>query len=233
MDLIDEVIGWGLVPRVIVADAGYGQITAFRHGLAERGLDFVVAVRSDESAHPHDAVPTTPTWSGNGRKPAARYRAKASSLRDLAAAAGRASYRRVTWRTGSKGPMRSRFRVQSVRPAGVATRRHARSQAAGPTGWDGVLPTVTLLTEWPTGAQAPTEYWLSSLGEEVALRRLVRLAKMRWRIEHDYREMKHGLGLDHFEGRTWRGWHHHATLVTAAHAFLTLRRLDPKAPAPA
>ncbi|GHH63478.1 hypothetical protein GCM10017673_04400 [Streptosporangium violaceochromogenes] len=172
-------------------------------------------------------------WSGNGRKPAARYRTKASSLKDLAAAAGRASYRRVTWRTGSKGPMRSRFRVQSVRPAGVTTRRHARSQAAGAAGWDGVLPAMTLLTEWPTGAQAPAEYWLSSLPADTTLRHLVRLAKMRWRIEHDYREMKHGLGLDHFEGRTWRGWHHHVTLVTAAHAFLTLRRLDPKAPAPA
>ncbi|MFB7469471.1 transposase [Kitasatospora sp. NPDC056184] len=70
-------------------------------------------------------------------------------------------------------------------------------------------------------------------GNTTLLRRLVRLAKMRWRIEHDYREMKHGLGLDHFEGRTWRGWHHHVTLVTAAHAFLTLRRHDPKVEAPA
>ncbi|MEV4251527.1 IS701 family transposase, partial [Streptosporangium canum] len=233
LDLIDEATGWGLAPRVIVADAGYGQNTAFRHGLAERGLDFVVAVRSDESAHPHDAVPATPTWSGNGRKPAARYRTQASSLKDLAAETGRKSYRQATWRKGSKGPMRSRFRVRTVRPAGVAARAHARAQAGGAALWDGVLPAVTLLSEWPVGAPAPTEYWLSSLGEEVPLRRLVRLAKMRWRIEHDYREMKHGLGLDHFEGRTWRGWHHHATLVTAAHAFLTLRRLDPKAPAPA
>ncbi|SFL22581.1 transposase, IS4 family [Streptosporangium canum] len=233
LDLIDEAIGWGLAPQVIVADAGYGQNAAFRHALAERGLDFVVAVRSDESAHPHDALPTVPARSGNGRKPAARYRAPASSLKELAAETGRVSYRRVTWRKGSKGPMRSRFRVQTVRPAGVAARRHARSQACGAAGWDGVLPAVTLPTEWPTGAAAPTEYWLTSLGEQVPLRRLVRLAKMRWRIEHDYREMKHGLGPDHFEGRTWRGWHHHATLVTAAHAFLTLRRLDPKAPAPA
>ncbi|GAA2916137.1 IS701-like element ISBj9 family transposase [Streptosporangium fragile] len=233
LDLIDEAIGWGLAPQVIVADAGYGQNTAFRHGLAERGLDFVVAVRADESAHPHDAVPTTPAWSGNGRKPAARYRTPASSLRDLAAQTGRKSYRQVTWRRGSKGAMRSRFRAQSVRPAGVAARRHAMAQATGAAGWDGVLPALTLLSEWPTGAQAPTEYWLTTLPADTPLRRLAGLAKMRWRIEHDYREMKHGLGLDHFEGRTWRGWHHHVTLVTAAHAFLTLRRLDPKAPAPA
>ncbi|WP_433237831.1 IS701 family transposase [Streptosporangium sp. CA-135522] len=233
LDLIDEAIDWGLVPQVIVADAGYGQNTAFRHGLAERGLDFVVAVRSDESAHPHDAVPARPAWSGTGRKPAVRYRAPASSLKDLAAETGRKAYRQATWRKGSEGPMRSRFRVQSVRPAGVAARTQARAQAEGAALWDGVLPAVTLLSEWPVGAWAPTEYWLTGLGEQVPLRRLVGLAKMRWRIEHDYREMKHGLGLDHFEGRTWRGWYHHATLVTAAHVFLTLRRLDPKALAPA
>ncbi|MFD3809367.1 IS701 family transposase [Streptomyces sp. NPDC058619] len=233
LDLIDEAVAWGLEPKVIVADAGYGQITAFRHGLAERGLDYVVAVRSDESAHPQAAAPTAPPWSGNGRKPALRYRTKATSLQTLVTNGGRKTLRRATWRHGSKGPMRSRFRVLTVRPAGVATRNRAIAQAGGPTAWDGVLPEATLLSEWPTGQKAPTEYWLTSLPADTMTRYLVRLAKMRWRIEHDYREMKHGLGLDHFEGRTWRGWHHHVTLVTAAHAFLTLRRLDPKAQAPA
>lgn len=233
LDLIDEAIAWGLAPQVIVADAGYGQNNAFRQALADRGLDFVVAVRADESAHPYGAVPTAPVWSGNGRRPAARYRTKALSLKGLAAESGSKAYRQATWRKGSQGPMRSRFRVQSVRPAGVAARAHAIAQAGGSTAWDGVLPDLTLLSEWPTGQKTPTEYWLTSLPADTPLRYLVRLAKMRWRIEHDYREMKHGLGLDHFEGRTWRGWHHHAALVTAAHAFLTLRRLDPKAQAPA
>ncbi len=233
LDLIDEAVSWGLAPQVIVADAGYGQNNAFRQALAGRGLDFVVAVRADESAHPHDALPTAPAGSGAGRKPSPRYRTKALPLKDLAAQTGRKSYRQATWRKGSKGPMRSRFRVRSVRPAGVAARTHAMAQAGGAAAWDGVLPALTLLTEWPTGQKAPTEYWLTSLPADTPPRHLVRLAKMRWRIEHDYREMKHGLGLDHFEGRTWRGWHHHATLVTAAHAFCTLRRLDPKAQAPA
>jgi SRSO17 transposase len=129
--------------------------------------------------------------------------------------------------------MRSRFRTLAVRPAGVAARRHALAAAGGAAAWDGVLPQATLLSEWPTGQRAPTEYWLTSLPADTALRHLARLAKMRWRIEHDYREMKHGLGLDHYEGRTWRGFHHHLALVTAAHAFLTLRRLDPKAQTPA
>ena len=88
---------------------------------------------------------------------------------------------------------------------------------------------MTLLAEWPEGAEAPTDYWLSNLPADTPIAELVRLAKIRWRIEHDYRELKHGLGLDHFEGRSWTGWHHHVTLVTAAHAFLTEQRLAPKA----
>ncbi|EPR76229.1 putative transposase [Leifsonia rubra CMS 76R] len=96
---------------------------------------------------------------------------------------------------------------------------------------DGSLPTEWLLAEWPTGAPAPTDYWLSTLPETTPLKELVRIAKIRWRIEHDYRELKTGLGLAHFEGRTWLGWHHHVTLVTAAHLFITTLRLTrPKAP---
>ena len=112
-----------------------------------------------------------------------------------------------------------------VRPGG---RRPTARLAA-----DGSLPTVWLLAEWPPEAAEPTDYWLSSLPEDIDLAELVRLAKIRWRIEHDYRELKTGLGLDHFEGRTWAGWHRHVTLVTAAQLFLTLLRTDPKAAAPA
>lgn len=79
---------------------------------------------------------------------------------------------------------------------------------------DGSLPVVWLLVEWPSRATAPTDYWLSTLPEDTPIEQLVRLGKIRWRIEHDYRELKHGLGLDHFEGRHWLGWHHHTTLVT-------------------
>uniref|UniRef100_A0AAU1UN42 IS701 family transposase n=1 Tax=Streptomyces sp. NBC_00119 TaxID=2975659 RepID=A0AAU1UN42_9ACTN len=215
LDTFDELAGWGLVPPVVVADAGYGQNADFRDGLSERGITYVVAVRSDVTVHPHDAQPTAPAWSGNGRKPQPRYRDKASS---------------VAGREGSRGPMRSRFVALRVRPAGVRARRLAQAAATAEHGyWDGVLPEVTLLVEWPEDAQEPTGYWLSSLPADTPLAELVRLAKIRWRIEHDYRELKHGLGLDHFEGRSWAGWHHHVTLVTAAHAFLTEQRLAPKA----
>jgi SRSO17 transposase len=110
-----------------------------------------------------------------------------------------------------------------VRPAGVELRQAA----------EGELPLAWLLCEWPEGEAEPVKYWLSNLPVETTLERLVSLAMLRWRIEHDYRELKDGLGLDHFEGRSFRGWHHHVTLVSLAHGFLTFERLNPKAHAPA
>ncbi len=234
LDAMDEVLGWGLAGRVVVADAGYGQMHAFRAAVADRGLDYVVAVRGDTSAHPGEAVPTAPEREGRmGAPRLPRYREPARPLKDLVMASGRRRLRRCTWRQGSKGAMTSRFIVLEVRPVGVAPTKAARDGAGGRGEWDGALPAETLIAEWPPQQDEPTDYWLTNLPADTALRHLVRMAKIRWRIEHDYRELKHGLGLDHFEGRTWRGWHHHVTLVTAAHAFLTLRRLDPKAQAPA
>ncbi|MEU9547209.1 IS701 family transposase, partial [Streptomyces mirabilis] len=193
-------------------------------------IGYVVAVRSDVTVHPHGTEPLTPPWSGHGRKPQPRYRDKPSPVVALAAGQGRQAFTEVTWREGSRGPMRSHFLAVRVRPAGVRARRLARAAATAQAGcWNGVLPEVTLLIEWPEGAEAPTGYWLSNLPAGTPVAELVRLAKIRWRIEHDYRELKHGLGLDHFEGRSWAGWHHHVTLVTAAHAFLTEQRLAPKA----
>jgi SRSO17 transposase len=97
---------------------------------------------------------------------------------------------------------------------------------------DGTLPECWLLAEWPPEADEPTDYWLSNLPPGTPIAELVRLAKIRWRIEHDYRELKHGLGLDHFEGRSYLGWHRHVTLAVLAQAFCTMIRSDPKVPAP-
>ncbi|QKV90502.1 hypothetical protein HUT19_00820 [Streptomyces sp. NA02950] len=155
------------------------------------------------------------------------------TVAELAAAAGREAFSEVTWREGSRGPMTSCFLTMPVRPAGVRSRRPAQAAAEAEHGqWDGVLPQVRLLAQWPDGEDEPTRFWLSDLPEDTAVADLVRPAKIRRRIEHDYRELKHGLGLDHFEGRSWNGRHHHATLVTAAHAFLTEQRLSPKADTP-
>jgi SRSO17 transposase len=236
LDMLDEILedesegGWGLPTRPVVADAGYGDATEFRLGLAARDLSYVVAVKATTSAYPAGAVPTAPPYAGRGRPPTPRYRDQAASLTALALAAGRSALHRVTWRHGSRhsagnptAAMHSRFLALRIRPANRDIPRHR----------DGSLDDRWLLVEWPPGEREPTDYWLSNLPADTPLRTLVGLAKIRWRIEHDYRELKDGLGLDHFEGRSYLGWHRHVTLVALAQAFCTQLRRDPKAPAPA
>ena len=118
--------------------------------------------------------------------------------------------------------MTSHFLAIRVRPAN-------RDIPRGP---DGSLPECWLLAEWPPEADEPTDYWLSALPAETPIAGLVRLAKIRWRVEHDYRELKTGLGLDHFEGRSYLGWHRHVTLAVLAQAFCTMLRTDPEVLAP-
>ncbi len=225
--------GWGAVAGSVSSSSTRrlrGSPRPFRAGLSERGIDYAVAVRSAMTVHPHEARPAVAAWSGTGLRPQPPLPGQALLVGRLAAVHGRQAFTEATWHQGSRGPMRSHFLAVRVRSAGVRTRRSAQAAALAKEGyWDGVLPEVTLLAEWPAGAKAPTDYWLSSLPAGTPITEPVRLAKIRWRIEHDYRELKHGLGLDHFEGRSWTGWHHHVTLVTAAHAFLTEQRLAPKA----
>jgi len=180
-----------------------------------------VQIKATTSAQPADAVPVTPPYSGRGRPPAARYPDPASNLRDLILAAGRESTQTVCWRDGVRGPRHSDFVALRVRPANDAQRDE-----------DGVLPERWLLAEWPAGKDVPTKYWLSNLPADTTIGTLVQLAKLRWRVEHDYRELKQCLGLDHYEGRSYRGLHHHLTCVSVAHAFLTTTRLhrDPGRP---
>ena len=150
-------------------------------------------------------------------------------MRQLALAAA-GQVRPVTWRQGTKtstdnpgAAMASWFLAVRVRPAGRPIPRRGRPQPARPAGC------------WPNGhpeADEPSGYWLSTLPKDTPLEELVRLAKIRWRVEHDYRELKTGLGLDHFEGRSFTGWHRHVTLAVLAQAFCTMIRTDPKAPAP-
>jgi SRSO17 transposase len=184
----------------------------------------VVQVKATTSAYPEAVAPQVAPDPGRGRPPRARSRAKRSWLAQLVLAAGPAATTTVAGPEGTRGTLRSRVVALWVCPAGVKLRR----AVAG-----GELPVGWLLAEWPADQATPVKYWLASLREEVPLVELVRLAKLRWRIEHDYRELKDGLGLDHFEGRSFGGWHHHVTLVSAAHAFVTLQRLDPKPAAPA
>lgn len=217
LEMIDELRAWGIEPPVVLGDGAYGDITELRTGLEQREIDYVLDVKGTTSAYREDVRPERPAWKGNGRPPAARYREDPSSLRELALAASKRSAVGVTWREGTRGKMHSRFVALRVRPANIELRR--RAHKAGQE-----LPLRWLICEWPAKEPEPTKYWLSNLPAETPLRELVRLAKLRWRIEHDYRELKDALGLDHFEGRTYRGWNHHTTLVSVAHAFLTLER---------
>lgn len=230
LDMIDEMSGWGLRPPLLVADAGYGEIGEFRQGLEDRDIPYVVQVASTVTAYPPPTQRSAPPYSGAGRRPPRIYRENAPTVKELALAAGRDAAREVSWRQGSRRragravAMRSHFVFLRVRPAASAHRRAHRGRD---------LPLRWLIVEWPPEQHEPIKYWFSDLPATTPEPILVRLAKLRWRIEHDYRELKDGLGLDHYEGRTWAGWHHHVTLVCTAHGFLTLQRLDPKAPAPA
>lgn len=213
----DQARAWGVPDGVVLADAAYGKVTEFRTGLEARRLFYVVDI------DPTLTVWTTPQrrqpvpYRGQGRHPKPRYTGPPpTTVATVAAELPAAAWRTIRWREGTKGPLTSRFAAIRVQPA------HGHQQGAPelPVGW--------LLVEWPATAAAPTKCWLSNLPATTSLRRLVRWAKSRWRIEQDYRQLKHELGLDHFEGRGWRGWHHHVTLVSVAYGFLLLESLRSK-----
>jgi SRSO17 transposase len=219
---LDRVRAWGLAPRPVLADSEFGNSWDVRAGLHTRGYPYCVQVGATTGAWPvcpplPAALPTT----GRGRPRTRPRRDELSAPQTLAALAQALpvrAWRTVTWRPGSKGPLTSRFARFPVWCA------HAY-QRGGPY----APREETCLVEWPLDEAAPTKYWLADLrGEPVGLRRLVRLAKGRWRIEQDYRELKDELGLDHFEGRSYTGWHHHVSMVMMAHAFLTLESLRTK-----
>ncbi|GIG93166.1 hypothetical protein Pen02_81020 [Plantactinospora endophytica] len=226
VEMIDGLAGRGLRPPVVAADSGYGDSGPFRAALDERGIAYSVQVKRETLAHPADATPVERTRSARGRPPTRTspdYPDDAVSVAEHVREAGRDAAVTVTWREGSKGTLSSQFVFLRVRPAG-----HRIPRAP-----DGTLPERWLIAEWPDDQPEPVTYWLTSQPADTEPADLIRTAKTRWRIEHDYRELKTGLGLDHFEGRSWTGWHRHVTLVTAAHLFITLLRHDPKAAAPA
>ncbi|WP_372623836.1 IS701 family transposase [Falsiroseomonas sp.] len=206
----------GIPPGTVLADAGYGVDTDFRDGITALGLAYVVGIQSSTSLWPPGQAPLpVKPWSGRGRPPSRVGRSathKPVSARELAASLPRDAWRRVTWRQGTNTPLASRFAAIRVRPA------HRDYNAATPR------PEEWCLTEWPVGEAEPTKFWLSTLPATISRTSLVRHAMLRWRIERDYQEMKQEIGLGHYEGRGWRGFHHHATLCIAAYGFLVAER---------
>ena len=221
---IDRLLADDLPRAPVVADAGYGVVTAFRDGLTARGLSYAVGISKEVTVWPEGCTPLPPRrWKGVGRPTKLLRRSprhQPVSVFALARALAPAAYRTIRWREGTRGAMQSRFALCRVR---LAHRDYWRS-APRDEEW--------LVIEWPASAAEPTKYWLSSAPQTAPAEDLVRLIKLRWRIERDFEEMKDEIGIDHYEGRSWRGFHHHGVLCIAAYAFLAAERARLSPPAP-
>ena len=216
LDQIRAALAAGLEPGVVLMDAGYGNETELRTQIGALGLNYVAQILSTTSAWGPGSAPLPPRpWLGRGRPPKRMRRDdehQPTSVKALALALPQAAWQDVTWRKGASDGLTSRFARRRVRAA------HRDEQLSKPR------PQEWLLIEWPRGEDEPTKYWFSTLPEEIGFARLVDLAKLRWRIERDYQDLKQELGLGHYEGRGWRGFHHHATLCIAAYGFLMAER---------
>lgn len=213
---IRQAVAEKITSAPVLADAGYGVDHKFRAGITELGLSYVVGVQSSTSVWaPGKAPLPAKPWSGQGRPPRLLRRNENHqpvAVRELALSLPSTAWRTITWRGGTKHALQSRFTALRVRPA------HRDHEKAEPYAEE------WLLIEWPKGESEPTKYWLSTLPPSTPVRELVRMAKQRWIIERDYEELKQELGLGHYEGRGWRGFHHHATLCIAAYGFLIAER---------
>ena len=217
LDQIRRARERGIPQGVVLADAGYGADTAFRAELTKLGMTYVAGIQSTATVwKPGQEPKPAPARKANTGRPRKRLQRDANnqpvSVKELALWLPGEAWKKVTWRQGAKRKLQSRFAAVRVRPA---PRDSWRCQPH-PEEW--------LLIEWPAGESEPTKYWLSTLPSDLDLRELVHLAKHRWIIERDYQELKQELGLGHYEGRGWRGFHHHATLCIAAYGFLVAER---------
>jgi len=216
---IEQLIAQGAPKHCVLADAGYGVDTAFRERLSEWGLPYVVGVTGEVTVWPPGHEPLPPKPYGSRGVVATRLRRgdaaqqRPVSIKALAFELEPSQWQAVEWREGTNFTLRSRFARVRVR---AAHRDHQRTQLRAEQ-W--------VLIEWPEGHKEPMKYWLSTLPEDVPLQRMAFEAKMRWRIERDYQDLKQELGLGHYEGRGWRGFHHHASLSIAAYGFLMAQQL--------
>jgi SRSO17 transposase len=217
LEQIRKAVEQKLPAGVVLADAGYGNGTAFRAGVAELGLEYVMGIESSTTVwapgqQPLSAPPRKP---GRGAPPKRLQRSadhQPVSAKQLAFGLPSSAWKDVAWRPGSQKTLRSRFAAVRVRPA----HRDYNRTEPHPEEW--------LLIEWPKKEAEPAKYWLSTLPAKTSLKSLVKMAKHRWIIERDYEELKQELGLGHYEGRGWRGFHHHASLCIAAYGFLVSER---------
>ena len=225
VELVERAAGWKIATAPILGDCAYGKNTELRERLNDLELEYVLSVSEEVSVF----VPETsfelpaPRDTGSGRqKTRPRPDREPEQIGELIGRLGPEHFQTVTFRDGPDGKrMRSRFCFLRIRAANEWQKRSTPRREE----W--------LIVEWPKGRKAPTDYWLSNLPADITPERLARLARLRWKIELDYKQLKGELGLDHYEGRSWLGWYHHTALVTAAHGFLTLERQHPNHQRPA
>ena len=218
--LVERAAGFAIDRAPVLGDAAYGDNTKLRTALDGGGIDYVLSISPDTGIFDRDTVFAVPERREGSRGPAPstpRADREAVSVEQFARSLTPEDFHAMTFRGKGKTRMRSRFSFQRITAAHPVTRDHEPPRSE----W--------LIIEWPKGHDAPSDYWISNLPADATPERLARLARLRWMIELDYRQLKGQLGLDHYEGRSYLGWHHHTALVTTAHAFLTLERLDPKA----
>lgn len=208
LEQIREACAAGLPRGVALMDAGYGHDGKLRAGVTALGLTYVAGIQSNCTVWPAGGMPR------HGGKAPTKGRRDEPDLvwvKELALGLPKKAWRQIKWREGAADWLSSRFARLRVRVAD----RHR---------WPDDCPQEWLLIEWPQDEKEPTKYWLSTVPQRISFRRLVDLAKLRWRIERDYQELKQEVGLGHYEGRGWRGFHHHATLCIAAYGFLISER---------
>jgi SRSO17 transposase len=215
LGLLEQALAQGLPRGVVLTDAGYGSDTAFREAVTALGLPYIMGVGPTTSVWPPDVRPLAQTKPRRG-PPLLRLRRdderKPVSVKELALNLPEHAWQVVEWREGSNDVLKGRFARLRVH---AAHRDNLRSE---------LRPEEWLIIEWPESEAEPTKSWLSTLPPDIAFDPLVDAIKLRWRIERDYQELKQEVGLGHYEGRGWRGFHHHAALCIAAYGFLIAER---------
>jgi len=232
VELVEQAAGWKVKKAPVLGDCAYGNNTELRDKLHAAGLQYVLSVSPETTVFAPETVFEVPS---NAGKPGGRYLRPRpdrdpESIGALVARLRERCLKTVSFRDGPDGkPVKSRFAFVRVRAA-----HHWRASLGRWSNAHEIPPREEwLIAEWPKNAEQPTDYWLANLAATTKPGQLARLARLRWKIELDYKQLKGELGLDHYEGRSYLGWYHHTALVTAAHGFLTLERLHPKAQRPA
>ncbi len=225
-ELVERAAGWEVPKAPVLGDAAYGDNTGLRKRLDAAGTEYVFSVSAETTVFEPEAAFAVPTPKRASGRPPKRLRPDREPLAigELIADLSPGDWHALAFRDGPDGkPMTSRFAFLRVRAGHLWHKGYVEEPPHEE--W--------LIAEWPEGEEEPTDYWLSNLPADVEPERFARLARLRWKIELDYRQLKGDLGLDHYEGRSWLGWYHHTALVTAAHGFLTLERLRDFHPRPA